>query len=189
MISKESDKLMEKAIQFHGHSCPGLAFGVVAAKFALNQWSKVSIDEEIVAIVENDNCSVDAIQALLGTTFGKGNLIFHDYGKNAYTFYNRGTKKAFRLSMKSNIGRDKTLDRDTLIQIIINSSPEDIFNIVPVEIDEPQTAKIFSSATCEICGELTMNTRLKQYNNKLLCIPCFNNQTKTKNDNNSDIQS
>ena len=37
-------------------------------------------DEEIVAIVENDACGVDALQCVTGCTFGKGNLIFRDYG-------------------------------------------------------------------------------------------------------------
>ena len=39
-------------------------------------------DEEIVAIVENDSCAVDSIQVILSCTFGKGNLIFKDYGKS-----------------------------------------------------------------------------------------------------------
>jgi len=32
-------------------------------------------DEEFVAIVENDSCSVDAIEVVTGCTMGKGNLI------------------------------------------------------------------------------------------------------------------
>ncbi|MCL0053205.1 formylmethanofuran dehydrogenase subunit E family protein [Dehalococcoidales bacterium] len=32
-------------------------------------------DEEIVAVIENDSCMVDAIQSASGCTLGKGNLI------------------------------------------------------------------------------------------------------------------
>ena len=51
-------------------------------------------DEEIVAVVETEMCAVDAIQALTGCTFGKGNLIHRDWGKNAYTFFRRSDGKA-----------------------------------------------------------------------------------------------
>ena len=101
-------ELMNKAVEFHGHSCPGVAIGVLAAKYILEHGNDFSIDEELVAVVENDNCSVDAIQALLGTTFGKGNFVFKDYGKNNYTFYNRTTKKAVKLSLKDDVFGDKT---------------------------------------------------------------------------------
>ena len=70
----EAKDLMDKAIKFHGHACPGVVIGVLVAKYILEHGNDFSIDEELVAVVENDNCSVDAIQALLGTTFGKGNV-------------------------------------------------------------------------------------------------------------------
>mgnify|MGYP002866640913 CR=1 FL=1 len=38
-------------------------------------------DEEIVAIVETDACSCDVVQVITGCTFGKGNLLYRDYGK------------------------------------------------------------------------------------------------------------
>lgn len=50
------------------------------------------IDEEMVAIVENDSCAVDAIQVLTGCTLGKGNLIFRDYGKQ-HLYKTRREKK------------------------------------------------------------------------------------------------
>ena len=84
----EINDLMEKASRFHGHICPGLAIGVLAAKYLLDNGFKYSPNEEVVAVVENDNCSVDAIQSLMGCTYGKGNLIHQDYGKLNYNFYN-----------------------------------------------------------------------------------------------------
>ena len=71
-----------KAAEFHGHVCPGLAIGYRVAKYAKNYFDK-SEDEELVAIVENKSCSIDAIQFLLSCTFGKGNLIFKDYGSTS----------------------------------------------------------------------------------------------------------
>ena len=72
----------EEVSNFHGHSCPGLAFGYRVALAAMDTLAVGhSTDEELVAMVENNSCAVDAIQAMAGCTFGKGNLIFKDHGK------------------------------------------------------------------------------------------------------------
>ncbi|MGD8949855.1 MAG: formylmethanofuran dehydrogenase subunit E family protein [Desulfobacterales bacterium] len=42
-------------------------------------------------------CGVDALQCVTGCTFGKGNLIFHDYGKHVFTIYSRLTRKGVRV--------------------------------------------------------------------------------------------
>ena len=45
------------------------------ATAAMNELDSIRAeDEEIVAIVENDACGVDALQCVSGCTFGKGNL-------------------------------------------------------------------------------------------------------------------
>ena len=80
-----SDDLPEDfraCVRFHGHICPGLAIGYAAVKAGSRVLGlSTAEDEEIVAFVENDSCAVDAVQVLLGCTFGKGNLIFRDWGK------------------------------------------------------------------------------------------------------------
>ena len=80
--------LTERARDFHGHMCPGLAIGIQAARIGLAVCGHDS-DEDVVAVVETDMCAVDAIQALMGCTFGKGNLVHRDYGKAAFTFFRR----------------------------------------------------------------------------------------------------
>jgi len=111
-------KSFEEVVGFHGHSCPGLALGYRVARKALQEMKRetISEDEELVAIVENDSCAVDAVQVITGCTFGKGNLIFRDYGKQAYTFLKRHSGEAMRISidfaalrrrkMKRKCGRD-----------------------------------------------------------------------------------
>ncbi len=56
-------------------------------------------DEELVAIVENDSCSADAIQVMTGCTFGKGNFIFKNYGKQAFSLIDRRREKAIRVCL------------------------------------------------------------------------------------------
>ncbi len=84
MIASE---VVQKVRDFHGHMCPGLAIGIRIAEIALREIGPHAEDEEVVAVVETDMCGVDAIQVLTGCTFGKGNLIFNDYGKKAFSFY------------------------------------------------------------------------------------------------------
>lgn len=82
-------ELLNQIQSFHGHLCPGLAIGIQASNIALREIGAHSADEEVIAVVETDMCAVDAVQFLTGCTFGKGNLIFRDYGKNAFTFIRR----------------------------------------------------------------------------------------------------
>ena len=97
-----SEQKIRETTDFHGHWCPGLAIGIRAAEWALKEMGRAP-DEEIVAVVETDMCGVDAIQYLTGCTFGKGNLIHKDYGKNAFTFYRREDGKAARLVARPGI--------------------------------------------------------------------------------------
>ena len=78
----------EKCVAFHGHACGGLTIGYKAAQYAARLLDLPDCtDEETVCISENDACGVDAIQVLLGCSIGKGNLLFHMTGKQAFSFY------------------------------------------------------------------------------------------------------
>lgn len=169
----EAKELMEKAVKFHGHTCPGVTLGVLVSKYILEHGHNFSIDEELVAVVENDNCSVDALQTLLGTTFGKGNLIYRDYGKNNYSFYNRDKQKAIKLSLKGEPYDHEEYSREERIKMMLESKPEDIFNIEEIEFDPPERAQIHESIICDECGDPTMATRIKNSNGMNLCIPCY----------------
>ncbi|MBN1800930.1 MAG: TraR/DksA C4-type zinc finger protein [Candidatus Lokiarchaeota archaeon] len=165
--------LVEKAVNFHGHLCPGLLIGVLASKYVLEHGNDFSLDEELAAIVENDNCSVDALQALLGTTFGKGNLIFRDYGKNNYTIFNRTNNKVMKLSVKARNFGQATLTREERLEQLLKSSPEEIFEITYSAEIPPEKAHIHESIKCDNCGEPTMSTRIRELREKRVCIPCY----------------
>lgn len=194
-------KKFEEVTDFHGHMCPGSAIGYKAAKIATEKLNiGLSKDEEILAIVENDSCAVDSIQVVLSCTFGKGNLIFKDYGKGVYTIIDRKTDKSIRLSMKESFNpmkinpkftelkgkeRNQTITNEEkkllqkltseICDYIINMPDEDIFFIEEVEIDIPEKANIYETLICDECGEMTSKHRIKDYNKKNLCIPCHNN--------------
>lgn len=95
MINKK--ELWERCAAFHGHVCGGLTIGYQAALYAAKLLGLTfSQDEEVVCICENDACGVDAIQVMLGCSVGKGNLLFHLRGKQAFSFYNRKTGESVR---------------------------------------------------------------------------------------------
>ena len=87
----------EKCVAFHGHQCGGMAIGYKAALYAMDLLDiEFADNEQVVCIAENDACGVDAIQVLLGCSIGKGNLLFHMTGKQAFSFYDRATGKSIR---------------------------------------------------------------------------------------------
>lgn len=160
-------------IDFHGHSCPGLVIGYRMSRGALAHLSDArSADEEIVAIVENNACGVDALQCLSGSTFGKGNLIFRDYGKQVYTLYSRQSKKGVRVAFNPRSIPGNIRGREQFIDWLLNAPEEDILSIREVEIEEPELARITDSVVCESCGESVMETRTRTIDGRQQCIPC-----------------
>lgn len=101
ILKNISERNYDDAVAFHGHSCGGLALGFVAALYARDLLDlDYSEDEEVVVIAETDSCTVDSIQTILGTTAGKGNLFVNNWGKTAFSFYNRTNGKSVRLIMR-----------------------------------------------------------------------------------------
>jgi formylmethanofuran dehydrogenase subunit E len=196
MTSAFSEELIEKTTAFHGHWCPGLATGIRAAELALREIGKAT-DEDIVAVVETDMCAVDAIQYLTGCTFGKGNLIYRDYGKNAFSFYRRADGKSLRMITKAHIFGEQgetlrdlhqkmalgdlsaeeqekwTRIREEISTKIMHSNLEDLFDLKAPSEPIPQKARILASLICANCGEPTMETRICYFNGQGYCIPCF----------------
>lgn len=165
-------------VDFHGHECPGLAIGYRMASAAMKALhAGRASDEELVAIVENDACGVDALQCVSGCTFGKGNLIFRDYGKQVYTLYSRSTGKGVRVVFHGKGIPDHLRgDRAARASFILDAPESDILSLTHVIIDEPDTAVISKSVPCAVCGESVMETRIRQVNEKPTCIPCAENQ-------------
>ncbi|WP_341860282.1 FmdE family protein [Desulfohalovibrio reitneri] len=182
-------------IDFHGHSCPGLTIGVRAAEMALRDLGHAS-ESDLVAVVETDMCGVDAIQFLTGCTFGKGNLVHRDYGKMAFSFYDRSSGKGVRLLLhpeaqgemgaemrdlmgKSARGEASEVDRTRLDEL--REAVQRRYMELPLEVlfeakdapPPPSPARILETLTCAACGEGVMESRSRRMGGETLCIPCF----------------
>ena len=190
-----SDPDFQRAVDFHGHMCPGLAYGFRAAKVAMRELQSRARDEEIVAVVENDSCAVDAIQVLVGCTFGKGNLIYRDTGKQVYTFLSRETGKGIRVSVEfretetpdeSEVWkrfRDGDRGAETVARVgqlkerkirrILEAPEKDVVRVSPPETGLPPQARIYASVRCLRCGEKVMEPKTRVHEGALYCIPCY----------------
>ena len=161
-------------VAFHGHRCPGLAIGYRMSLSAMDALSEMrSEDEQLVAIVENDACGVDALQCVTGCTFGKGNLLFRDYGKQVYTLYSRSSRKGVRVLFHGHgVPEDVRGDRESFAKWVLAAPAEDMLLVTQVRVDEPEPARIHESGACAVCGERVMETRLQEIDGRPVCIPC-----------------
>ena len=190
------EQTLERVVEFHGHMCPGLAMGVQAAQIALREIGAHAKDEEVVAVVETDMCGVDAIQFLTGCTFGKGNLVHRDWGKNAYSFFRRSDGRAVRivgrpdawrrdpehqeLFSKVLTGQATPAERARFGELHVSEShkvlafePDELFAVQELDAAPPRKARILASVPCAECGEPTMETRIRRLDGRELCQPCF----------------
>lgn len=197
--------LIDKAKELHGHVCPFLVLGLRASEIAMRRLGvrKVgeseTVGEEVLAIVECNNCFADGVQVATGCTFGNNCLIYLDIGKNALTLVRRGDwkgvrvyidseklsrkyfkKEAWELFEKVVKKREGTAeDAERLrkmwaeIGYAMSNLSEEEFKIEEVSVKEIERAPMFESLRCEKCGELAMITRIKFLDGKALCLSCL----------------
>jgi len=195
--------LLIHAASLHGHYCPGLAFGIKAGYAGLKRLGFENTGmEELLAIVECNNCFVDGIQVSTGCSLGNNALIYKDIGKTAVTIVSRKTKSAVRLALKPSRWTDEdATEREKeaadLFRRVVKErqddpeaskrmrelwrelsfetveKPEDaLFNMQKVPAELPEYAPIVDSATCTICGEEFMETKKAGTDDRPVCLAC-----------------
>jgi formylmethanofuran dehydrogenase subunit E len=168
-----NEKLWNECVRFHGHACPGLAFGYRAAEYAMEELGiplERAVDEEIVCVAENDGCGVDCIQCLISCTVGKGNMLFRQTGKGAYSFFNRADGKSIRLVTRP-FDREQW-SREGLIDRILNDPAEEIFEKKVPDFALPEKARLFDSVVCDECGEAAREDKIRLDHGRKLCLDC-----------------
>lgn len=173
MLSSTNNSLWLRAVDFHGHACPGLAIGfrMVMEAAAFLGLESASKDEEIVCITENDACCVDAAQAILGCTLGKGNLLLKPRGKAAMTFYSRSNGRACRVLWLGT--GDDSLTRDEKIALLLSPESSRLFSVQKVDGGMPEMAMLCKSIPCAKCGERVSEAMLRPYRGELYCLDCW----------------
>jgi len=197
--------LIERAGRFHGHICPFLVLGLRASEIAMEKLGlgKVgeaeTVGEEVLAIVECNNCFADGVQVATGCTLGNNCLIYLDVGKNALTLVRRSDWKGVRVYVDAEKISEKYFQKDaselfdkvvvrregapedaeklrklwTEIGYVMGNISEEELKIEEVKVGEIERAPIFESIRCEKCGELTMKTRIRHVDGKPFCLSCL----------------
>jgi formylmethanofuran dehydrogenase subunit E len=187
----------QRCVEFHGHVCPGLSIGFRAAQAGMD-WLKENRaeDEELVAIVETDACGADAIQVLTGCTFGKGNFLFRDYGKHAFTLLGRKTGRGVRVCLRPGALEPTPRHRRLMERIreseatreeqeefarlheeksrdILEKPLEELFTLKQISMVLPPKARIEPSKPCQVCGEPVMGSKIEVREGKEICRSCL----------------
>ena len=164
-------KTWKDCVAFHGHECGGLTIGYQASLYAIELLNlEFSADEQVVCIAENDACGIDGIQVMLGCSIGKGNLLFHMRGKQAFSFYNRKTGKSVRLVLKP---KPAGMTREESFAYYQSLDPKDMFDVKETTIALPEAARMFDSYVCDCCGETTGANWIRLSGDKKLCLDCY----------------
>ena len=198
--SKNLEQLLINAAQLHGHYCPGLALGVMAATRAMNELKNRSDGlEDVVAIIETNSCFADGVQYVTGCTLGNNALIYKDLGKTAFSFALRNGQ-GIRISVKGDfrqlLEKVNPTYQALFEEVIINQNHEeklkqqfkeaskqqsfstlqlsfdDLFNLEQKTIEIPPLAPIHESVICHQCGESVIDTRSVNTGNQTLCLDC-----------------
>ena len=171
-MNEKRARLWAQAVDFHGHSCPGLAIGV---RISLDYLEDMGIDrardEELAAVAETDACGVDGLQVILGTTAGKGNLWLRRRGKHVFTIYHRPSGRGLRYYWHGD-GRGD-LRREARTELYLSGPREELYQVAGGRMPLPPAASILESRPCQICGELTAEPGLRVSEGQLICLDCY----------------
>lgn len=176
------EELLDEAVRFHGHLCPGQVLGVRMVRAGCRA---VEIEEPrragkaLAVFVEIDRCATDAIQALTGVSLGKRTLKYLDYGKMAATFVNLARGAAVRVvardAARALVGEWAPEEADprraqiTAYRLMPETSLLRLepVSVMPGWLDRPRVR-----VACDGCGEDVNYRRETAVNARVLCRPC-----------------
>lgn len=199
--SGRMDRLLIMAAQMHGHYCPGLALGIMAGVYGMREMNRISDGlEDLLAVVETNNCFSDGIQFVTGCSFGNNALIFNDTGKTACSLVDR-SGAGIRLVMRheareyiaavnpefSSAFRDVVNEHDRNVKVVAEFKLQGLakaFAVLDLDFDRlfarqplkdiavPEYAPSHESLVCSCCNETVMASRSVEKEGKIFCLEC-----------------
>jgi len=196
ILRNDLHTILLKAAIIHGHFCPGLAMGVMAATKAMQMMRETGDGmEDLLAITETNNCFSDGIQFVTACTFGNNALIFKDLGKTAFSLVRRngkGVRITSRADAREYMQQAQPAFSETFTKVVkdqdhsqeqilkfkqfgrdrafasLNLDFDKIFDIQNIETELPSYAPSHESIICKKCGESTMSSRIDDG----VCLSC-----------------
>ncbi|HIE64695.1 MAG: FmdE family protein [Nitrospira sp.] len=191
------DPEFKEVVDFHRHLCLDIAVGYRVGKALMREMrDEIKNMKEVIALVGNETCALDAIQEVTGCTFGKRNLQLTRLGKPVYTLQNTKTGKAVRLycsywntfdhtelrkRKKEAKGPVATAEQKAAFQRLteekidsIMSAPEsDLFTIRHITLPAPPVMGKYKAEPCGSCGEYVNVALLSDQEGKQHCTECL----------------
>ncbi|WP_369374680.1 FmdE family protein [Streptomyces sp. cg36] len=183
-------------VRFHGHECPGAAFGVRVAEAALTALDLKDPATPLVLVSETDACAVDALQVLTGCTYGKRTLIHEDAGRNVFTLWERDgstgvrvrakadsivfrTEEIWALAARVEDGTATVEEGETFARLqgerikgLLSVPAEEILSVEEVESAAPGVKHLARTDLCVDCGEPTSVETLHDHRGRMVCPAC-----------------
>ncbi|MCZ7404976.1 MAG: FmdE family protein [Candidatus Methanoperedens sp.] len=178
-------KIVNLAIELHGHLAPGIALGLRMSEIALSRLNARKGDKHLIGISETARCLADAMQAATGCTLGHGNACVEDYGKLAITIGDVRTKKGVRVALKDAVNKHSSLMNKWMMRLgklsheeeeglgmQLLDMDENFFLVQDVEINRGQNFEKSGIVTCRECGEMITESLTEIKGNEIYCKPC-----------------
>ena len=67
------------------------------------------------------------------------------------------------------------MDRAERMKMLMDADLEELFDVQDIDAPPVRPARILTSIVCDACGESTMESRIRLFEGKKLCAPCFQN--------------
>jgi len=178
-------KIVNLAIELHGHLAPGIALGLRMSELALSRLKAKKGDKHLIGISETARCLADAMQAATGCTLGHGNACVEDYGKLAITIGDVRTKKGVRVALKDAANKHSSLMNKWMMRLgkLTHEEEEELgiqllnldakyLLIQDVEINKVQNFEKSAICRCKKCDELIPQSYVKNVSGEYYCKAC-----------------
>lgn len=128
MIIQNYPPDLRMLIDRHGHLCVGSAIGYRVCKYALKLVDK---GPGLSVITGSGGCLQHAIEILTGCSRENGSIISSD--EQGWGFYDHASGEGYRFILKDQLLRQKSGDREGLIEALLALPDNDIFDVEPFE--------------------------------------------------------
>ena len=199
----DQQALLYQAGALHGHICNYLGYGVMGGAAAIRELGVHNTGmEEVVAIVETNNCFSDGVQMATGCSFGNNALIYRDLGKTAFSLVKKdGEGVRYILDPDFEDSRQEEYPEayglwNELVAEKKDGTPEKFARMmklfheitlkdldVPIEkmfrirkgtFVLPPPSMMYPWVRCAACGENIMESRARRIKGEIICLECAN---------------
>lgn len=177
MLKRTFEEDLQRAVEFHGHLCPGQVIGTRMARLAMAHFGieDAYAYRDLVAFVECDRCLADAVISVANCHLGRRRLKWHDYGIMAATFYDIASDRAIRIAECPEVPRAPH-DKQEMLAFFAGISDAELFYAHEVtltdydEFDLPGRPR--KKQVCEVCGDVVNDNRAIERDGHTYCRRC-----------------